>query len=245
MNLLGYAQPAEKQAKNIVRMSNTASVASSIDWRKYGLVSDVSGQGMCGSDWAFAAIGALEGAYGVQQGKFTPLSIQQALDCTGQATSCKGGTMTQAFDYLKTAKAMTAKDYPYNTGYAQRGDECKYDEAKATSCQVDTYTFADSGDVDMMKKALSHQPIATSFNADAQSFQFYTSGVYDDESCDGTVLNHAVTLVGYGSEDGEGYWLAKNSWGSDWGEKGYFRVAIAPGVGICGIQSSAGWVVLK
>ena len=50
--------------------------AKAIDWRKYGLVSDVVDQGLCGSDWAFVATGVLEGAYGVQQGTFTPLSVQ-------------------------------------------------------------------------------------------------------------------------------------------------------------------------
>ena len=59
---------------------------------------------------------------------------------------------------------MSEADYPYNSDLAMR-DDCKYDEAKATSCQVDSYTFADNGDVDMMKKALSHQPIASSLNA--------------------------------------------------------------------------------
>ena len=242
--LLGYAQPAEKQAKNVARMSNTAAVAASIDWREYGLVSPVGNQGQCGSDWAFATIGALEGAYGVQQGKFTELSVQQALDCTGQATGCKGGTATQAFDYYKKNKAMAAADYPYNSDYAERG-ECKYDEAKATSCQVDSYTYADSGDIDMMKKALSHQPIGTSLDAACQTLQFYKSGVWDDETCDPSVLNHAVTLVGYGTEKGGEYWIAKNSWSSSWGEDGYFRVAIKPGVGIAGIQSTAVWTVLK
>jgi len=56
---------------------NTVSVADTMDWRKYDLVSDVVDQGMCGSDWAFATIGALEGAYAVQQGsKLAPLSVQ-------------------------------------------------------------------------------------------------------------------------------------------------------------------------
>lgn len=82
-------------------------------------------------------------------------------------------------------------------------------------------------------------------NGDAQSFKFYSSGVYDDESCDASKLNHAVLLVGYGQEDGEDYWLVKNSWSNKWGEQGYFRVAVAPDAGICGIQSSAVWTVLK
>ena len=73
----------------------------------------------------------------------------------------------------------------------------------------------------------------------------YQSGVLDDATCDGTDLNHAIVLVGYGNKEGEDYWLAKNSWGSSWGEQGYLRIAIAPDVGICGIQSNAVWTVLK
>lgn len=50
---------------------------------------------------------------------------------------------------------MTAEDYPYNSAYPMRGD-CKYDESKATSAIVDSYTFADDGDINMIKMALSH-----------------------------------------------------------------------------------------
>lgn len=82
-------------------------------------------------------------------------------------------------------------------------------------------------------------------NAESDSFKLYQSGVFDDESCDASVLNHAILLIGYGSESGEDYWLAKNSWGNNWGEKGYFRVAISPEAGICGIHSTAVWPVLK
>ena len=53
----------------------------------------------------------------------------------------------------------------------------------------------------------------------------------------GIVLNHAVTAVGWGTEDGQEYWILKNSWGSWWGENGFVRLAIVEGVGICGVQT--------
>ena len=165
------------------------------------------------------------------------------LDCTGASTSCSGGYFNSAFDYLKSNYAMTAEDYPYNSLVPERG-ECAYDEEKATTAIVEEFTYAKSGDIDMIKTALSHQPVTAALNASPRSFMQYISGVYDDETCDET-LDHAVLLVGYGSEEGEDYWIVKNSWGSTWGDKGYIRIAQKPGSGICGIQASAVWPVLK
>lgn len=63
----------------------------------------------------------------------------------------------------------------------------------------------------------------------------YRSGILDSTSC-GTNLNHAVTLVGYGTENGRDYWIIKNSWGTGWGERGYIRIRrTTSGAGICGI----------
>merc|ERR1712160_79437 len=86
--------------------------------------------------------------------------------------------------------------------------------------------------VSAMKTALAAQPVSIAIEADQSSFSAYQSGVFDNTSC-GTALDHAVLLVGYGSENGQEYYLMKTSWG----EAGYMKMAIiGNGPGICGCQ---------
>jgi len=63
--------------------------------------------------------------------------------------------------------------------------------------------------------------------------QFYKKGVANPKRCT-TTLDHAVLLIGYGEDQGQKYWLVKNSWGEKWGEEGYFR--LIRGVGRCGVN---------
>jgi len=87
-----------------------------------------------------------------------------------------------------------------------------------------------------MKTAAAQQPLSVSIEADQFIFQAYKTGVFDNTSC-GTTLDHAVAVVGYGTEGGQEYWLMRNSWGTSWGEKGYMKMAIiGDGPGICGVQ---------
>merc|ERR1711885_35351 len=67
--------------------------------------------------------------------------------------------------------------------------------------------------------------------ADRMAFQGYTGGVITGTSC-GTQLDHGVLAVGYGTENGEDYFLVKNSWGASWGESGYVKIGQA---NVCGI----------
>ena len=78
-----------------------------------------------------------------------------------------------------------------------------------------------------------------SIDAGSLAFQLYNGNHIIDnvhENC-GNDLNHAVTVVGYNEEDKENpYWIVRNSWGDDWGDGGYVKIAIVPGEGVCGIQ---------
>ena len=89
-----------------------------------------------------------------------------------------------------------------------------------------------------MKAAVAKGPIAVSVDAAGRFWSSYKSGVIDSKTRCGTSLDHAVLVAGYGTDpaSGEGYWLVKNSWGADWGEKGYIKLAIVEGKGTCGVQ---------
>lgn len=73
--------------------------------------------------------------------------------------------------------------------------------------------------------AVAQQPVAVAINSRSADFFFYKSGILSNPACS-TAVNHAVTLIGYGTDavTGKDYWLLKNSFGTSWGEKGFFRV---------------------
>lgn len=77
--------------------------------------------------------------------------------------------------------------------------------------------------------------MAVTVSAGTYPFQHYMKGIITDASC-GTILDHAILAVGYGTENGTDYYIVKNSWGNHWGEDGYVRIAAVDGKGICGIQ---------
>lgn len=60
------------------------------------------------------------------------------------------------------------------------------------------------------------------------------------QDCNTEIINHSVMIVGYStSTSGTPYYIVRNSYGSDWGEEGYFRIEITSGAGICGIHADA------
>jgi len=66
----------------------------------------------------------------------------------------------------------------------------------------------------------------------------------DNAQC-GTNIDHAVTAVGYGTDAVYGdYYLVRNSWGTVWGDAGYVKIAVAEGLGICGINQYVAYPIL-
>ena len=83
--------------------------------------------------------------------------------------------------------------------------------------------------------AITIQPTCVSVNAADKQFMFYSGGILKTTTC-GTNLDHAITAVGYGNDNGNGYFIVRNSWGTSWGEQGYIRMSSdVSGAGVCGV----------
>ncbi|KAK1795199.1 hypothetical protein P4O66_010372 [Electrophorus voltai] len=232
--LAGTRVPAELKRPSTFVASAGVTVPDSVDWRSSGYVTDVKNQGSCGSCWAFSAAGALEGQLKKTTGQLLSLSPQNLVDCSSKYGNkgCNGGFMSEAFQYIIDNGGIDSDAaYPYT---AVQGD-CKYDPTKqAANCS--SYTFLPYGDEEALKQAVATiGPIAVAIDATHPLFIMYRSGVYNDRSCSQHV-NHAVLVVGYGTLNGQDYWLVKNSWGTTFGDGGYIRIARNQG-NMCGIAS--------
>jgi cathepsin F len=199
-----------------------ADVPESFDWREKKVVGPVKDQGQCGSCWAFCTVGNLEGLHAIKTGEFVQYAEQQLVDCDKKDDGCQGGLMENAFEYIKEAGGIELEDeYPYT---AQDGT-CSFVAKKAALKITGFEVKNDMNEEEMKAYLVSTGPLAIAINADP--LQFYDGGIVDaDESeCDPEGLNHGVTLVGYGTENGNDFWIIKNSWSEGWGESGYFRMA--------------------
>ena len=223
----------------IVKVKNAAPDAW--NWKDQGVVSDVKDQGSCGSCWAFSTMGNLEGLYALEKGVVKTFSEQQLVDCDTLDSGCNGGLMEYSFTWLKDNGGFNLDtDYPYKgTKQACKSDSSKYVDMKVTGYKklANGYSNWDCVDEDGIKELLYETgPLAVALNANP--LQTYSSGILDKTAaqCPTSGLNHAVTMVGYGTDSASGkdYWLVKNSWGKSWGESGYFR--IRRGNGTCGIN---------
>nr|CDJ26735.1 cathepsin L-like cysteine peptidase 6 protein [Tityus serrulatus] len=198
-----------------------------VDWRDQGIVTPIKDQAQCGSCWAFSATGSLEGqwakAHGGKSGLIS-LSEQNLVDCSGAQGNlgCSGGLMDSAFDYIKANSGIdTESCYPYTA----LDGSCHFKKT-CIGATLTGYVDIPSGDEDALKQAVATVgPVSVAIDASNFSFQLYDGGIYDEPYCSSSLLDHGVLAIGYGTEDGQDYWLVKNSWGTSWGEDGYIQMS--------------------
>jgi len=219
---LGYIDLDEGEGKTFPERDGRPDL---LDHREAGLVTEVKGQGSCGSCWAFSATGGIEGVWALKVGELVSMSEQQLLDCA--PGSCNGGNMGPAWDNAKDG-IMSEEDYPYE----RKEGECRYNRSQAVA-SVTGHESVAHNEYDL-EKALYQigYPISIAVHA-GSSFQHYKEGVYNDPECVEGKLNHAVLLVGYNKTAPEPYWIVKNSWGKSWGQHGYIHMKM--GENNCGL----------
>ena len=170
---------------------------------------------------------AVEGIHQITTGELVSLSEQQLLDCTNDH-GCRSGNMRSAFKYIVDNGGITTEDaHPY----AMAQGTCDSYQPAAT---ISGYQAVPDNDEDALAAAVANQPVSVGIDGSEPSFKLYSGGIMTGDAC-GTDLHHAVTVVGYGVQDGTSYWLLKNSWGETWGEGGYMK--LERGTGACGIGS--------
>ncbi|KAF8819966.1 cathepsin CPL [Cardiosporidium cionae] len=214
-------------------VENSAPLPKSVDFRTKGVVTPVKNQGACGSCWSFSVTGAVESANALNNTKLVSLSEQELVDCDLLNLGCSGGAMIEAFTFAVDNGLTLEADYPYT---AKNGKCQKFKPAVTPS----SFYSIPSKDSSLLTKFAAQQPVSVTIEADTKVFQLYTSGVITSDAC-GSRNDHAVLVAGYGTtEDGIDYFLVKNSWGADWGVKGYLNIERGPGpngLGVCGILS--------
>jgi len=213
------------------------------DWRDKSVVTPIRDQKNCASSYAFAAAAAVESHWGIRVGAPPVLtSEQQPIDCSlvSGNSGCDGGIPYKAFDYIQQVNGLSTENtYPFE---AQDGT-CRFSVqnvyAKVYNGSVNIYP----GDELAVYQALNtFGPISIGMQV-VDDFLEYDGGIYQSTDCQNTtqIINHAMTIVGYGTDTNSGidYWVAKNSWGTTWGEEGYVR--IMRGLNTCGISNCASY----
>ena len=235
-----------------------ASMETSVDWRTQGVVSPIQDQGQAGTCYSFGTSCAVETALAIKTGVLTKLSEQQIVDCStikngGPNMGVNGGQIAPTLEWIgKVGGLCTEQAYPYVSGTTGKTETCQKTCSQISGTAVKSFVnVKPKSDADMMT-ALSNTVVSIAIEADESTFQLYKSGVFTGKC--GTTLDHAVALVGYGSQSGLDYYILRNSWGQSWGQSGYMLIGKGDdpatgkpynnGAGQCGLLMEGSYPVL-
>jgi len=206
-------------------------------------------QGKCGSCWAFGAVEALSDRFCIHSSshELMLLSAQDVTSCDKSDQGCNGGWLETAWSYFVRSGVVTEKCWPYELppchhpcGTPEKTPSCK--SACHDPAIVFTHdkhyaknVYAVSSSVTAIQtEIMNNGPVEAAFQV-YSDFPNYKSGVYHHTS--GSYLGgHAIKIMGWGVEDGMDYWLIANSWNTEWGNNGLFKML--RGKNECGIEGN-------
>jgi cathepsin B len=206
-----------------------ASLPSAFDSRTAwpDCVHSIRDQQKCGSCWAFGASEALSDRFCVaSSGKLNEvLSPQDMVSCDNGDMGCNGGWLFAAWDYLEHTGIVSDACKPYTSGDGSEpkcSKSCSDGSApKKFKCKKGSVVEATTPN-QIKSNLMKMGPMETAFQVYEDFFQ-YKGGIYHYTSGN-FAGGHAVKLIGWGTENGVNYWTLANSWGTKWGENGFFRV---------------------
>ena len=218
----GLKVPVGFKPKNIIKADLGEDLPATFDWRTKVQLSPIENQGSCGSCWSFSTTATFQDVKRIF-GETEDLSEQYLLSCANPSEwSCNGGFF--AHDAHKDPRgAVLASEYPYT------GTDSACKSGLNYRWKLTSWAYLPGGEtpsVNEIKAAIyKYGPVSVGVAADS-AFSNYTGGIFRGSGS--TQLNHAVNLVGWGTD----HWIMRNSWGTGFGEGGYMRIAFnANGIG--------------
>jgi C1A family cysteine protease len=197
-------------------------------------VNPIKDEVTCPSGFLFSAVSAQESQWFLTNNVLYSLSEQNLVDCY---KGCLPEDPYMAYEYVVQAQNgqfALDSDYPYK---AYEGS-CKWDPSKGITKVRAYITIREADEEDLLHTVYSNGPASVMVDGSSLTFQFYTSGVFDEPTCSDVMLGQPLTVVGWGVSDGAPYWLARNSWGPEWGLTGYIWMSRNK-KNQCGIASMA------
>jgi len=226
----------------LAALATADDLPASLDWRDNNgnFVTAPKDEGDCASCWAFAAAALAESYNAIENGDANPtidLSEQTLVSCAGDGSCTSGGDIGQALDFVSNTGLPPESCFPYE-GEQESCNRCADWESNVTKIPGWSWVDQDQASDEAIKRALVNGPVTAWFHVHSE-LEDYTSGVY---KCQGDYVgDHFVLLIGW--DDSQGAWIAKNNWGTDWGENGFFEIAYdACGIGqwVAQVSQNAG-----
>jgi len=222
-------QSPQKYHVQEISLEEVSSVAppTSLDWRtstKPVVVGPVRNSGECGDSAAISIVDSISGDYAVSNSEdFYQFDDKYVTDCDGKG--CSGQDINTIWSFI----SKFGLNWYYNGCPTGPG---------LGLCITGTNCTKSGSESDLVTAVAKYGPIPILVDASHSSFQLYVSGIYYEPQCSPSKLDHCLLLVGYGSSNGQDYWIARNSWGSSWGQKGDILLARNKSNN-CGVATSA------